>query len=584
MSDPLGRNESLYHATLAVGARIGVYEIVAPIGAGGMGEVYRAHDQKLGRDVAIKVLPQSFVADPDRQARFEREARLLAALNHPDIAQVYGLEESHGVLGLVMELVEGDTLADRIARGPIPIAEALPIARQIAEALAAAHEQGVIHRDLKPANVKVRPDGSVKVLDFGLAKWIEPAAAADALNSPTLSARSTQQGLILGTAGYMSPEQATGKPVDRRTDLWSFGVVLMEMLTGRSVFRGDAVPQVLAAVLTSEPEWNSLPSGTPDGVRRLLRRCLERDPKRRLDSAGVARLELEEVTPPRHSRSRKDQKKSPAPPELHPSILPESRRVPRSERRDWSSQPRLARVYIAAVIALGAASVVFFIPRALPRPGLFAFTLLAACLTSAWKVNLPDQKGASSLSVSYAAGMMALLLLGPELAIVIAAVAAWVQCTVNIKYGHPLHQTVFSTAAEALTMALTGIAYRALGGTVVSSELVTVATVVKPVAGAIATYFCINSGLVAGAIALSTGQRVSVLWRQQFLWSAASFMVSGAAGAAAAMVIAGGHHWTAILLLAPVYLIYRTYGVFVQSARTRRPNAGRRSSTDQDSE
>jgi serine/threonine protein kinase len=198
---------------VAAGARIGVYEIVAPIGAGGMGEVYRAHDPKLGRDVAIKVLPLSFVADPDRQARFEREARLVAALNHPNIAQVYGLEESDGVLGLVMELVEGDTLADRIARGPIPIPEALPIARQIAEALAAAHEQGIIHRDLKPANVKVRPDGSVKVLDFGLAKWTESAGAADVMNSPTLSARSTQQGLILGTAAYMSPEQARGKPV-----------------------------------------------------------------------------------------------------------------------------------------------------------------------------------------------------------------------------------------------------------------------------------------------------------------------------------------------------------------------------------
>jgi serine/threonine protein kinase len=295
MSDPLGRIESVRHATLAAGARMGVYDIVAPIGAGGMGEVYRAHDSKLGRDVAIKVLPHSFATDPDRQARFEREARLLAALNHSNIAQIYGLEESGGALALVMELVEGDTLADRIARGPIPIQDALPIARQIAEALAAAHEQGIIHRDLKPANVKVRPDGSVKVLDFGLAKWTEPTGTVDAMNSPTLSAGSTQQGLILGTAAYMSPEQASGQRVDRRTDLWSFGVVLFEMLTGRHAFEGETVSHVIAAVLKSEPDWSALPANTPAGVRRLLRRCLTKDPARRLESASDARLDLDEA-------------------------------------------------------------------------------------------------------------------------------------------------------------------------------------------------------------------------------------------------------------------------------------------------
>jgi Tol biopolymer transport system component len=294
MSDPLGRIESPYHATLAVGAHIGVYEIVASIGAGGMGEVYRAQDSRLRRDVAIKVLPRSFAADPDSQARLEREARLLAALNHPNIAHIHGLEDTDGVLALVMELVEGDTLADRIARGRIPIKDALPIARQIAEALAAAHDQGIIHRDLKPANVKVRADGSVKVLDFGLAKWTEPAAAADAMNSPTLSARSTQQGLILGTAAYMSPEQASGQRVDRRTDLWSFGVVLFEMLTGRRAFEGETVSHVIAAVLKSEPDWSVLPREIPASVRRLLQRCLTKDPRRRLDSATAAVLELDD--------------------------------------------------------------------------------------------------------------------------------------------------------------------------------------------------------------------------------------------------------------------------------------------------
>ncbi len=224
--------------SLAPGTRVGAYEILAAIGAGGMGEVYRARDRKLDRDVAIKILPEALASDPERIARFEREAKTLAALNHPNIAHIHGLEESDGVRALVMELVEGSTLADRIAQGPIPIDEALPIAKQIAEALEAAHEQGIIHRDLKPANVKVRADGTVKVLDFGLAKALDPLTSTPAgvTQSPTLSLAATQAGLILGTAAYMAPEQARGKVADRRADIWAFGVVLFEMLTGRRVF------------------------------------------------------------------------------------------------------------------------------------------------------------------------------------------------------------------------------------------------------------------------------------------------------------------------------------------------------------
>jgi serine/threonine-protein kinase len=280
---------------LEAGSRLGVYDIISPIGAGGMGEVYKAHDVKLGRDVAIKVLPPTFATDPDRLARFEREARLLAALNHPNIAQIYGFEESSGSTALVMELVEGETLAVRIGRGRIPVRETLAIARQIAEALAAAHDQGIIHRDLKPANVKLRPDGTVKVLDFGLAKIVAPDTS-NVLNSPTISALATQQGLILGTAAYMSPEQATGRSVDRRTDLWAFGVLLMEMLTGRRVFEGDTVTDVIAAVLKSEPDWTALPDNTPESARRVLRRCLVKDPGRRLRDMADARLDLDDLT------------------------------------------------------------------------------------------------------------------------------------------------------------------------------------------------------------------------------------------------------------------------------------------------
>ena len=282
--------------SLAAGTRIGAYEVVAPLGAGGMGEVYRARDTKLNREVAIKVLLPAVANDPDRLARFSREAQVLASLNHPNIAHIYGIEDT----AIVMELVEGEDLAQRIARGPIPLDEALPIARQIAEALEAAHDHGIIHRDLKPANIKVRADGTVKVLDFGLAKAIDPTAgsSATAMNSPTLSIHATEAGLILGTAAYMSPEQAAGKIVDKRSDLWAFGVVLFEMLTGRRVFNGETTSHLIAAVLKDEPDWSALPPDTPASIHRLLRRCLAKDRKRRLDSAAAARIEIDDATSP----------------------------------------------------------------------------------------------------------------------------------------------------------------------------------------------------------------------------------------------------------------------------------------------
>jgi serine/threonine protein kinase/tetratricopeptide (TPR) repeat protein len=277
-------------AALARGARLGRYEVIEAIGAGGMGEVYRARDSRLGRDVAVKVVPALWSGDRDRLSRLEREARVLASLNHPNIAQIHGLEESDDRRALVLEFVEGETLAERIARGPIPVAEAVSIARQICEALEAAHDRGIIHRDLKPANVKVRPDGTVKVLDFGLAKIAAPESMA--LPSQPISTDGTGPGLILGTAAYMSPEQASGKPVDRRADLWALGVVLMEMLTGRRVFDGETASHVIAAVLQADPEWRTLPARTPVSVERLLRRCLSKAPSDRLDSAAAARLEL----------------------------------------------------------------------------------------------------------------------------------------------------------------------------------------------------------------------------------------------------------------------------------------------------
>jgi eukaryotic-like serine/threonine-protein kinase len=315
--------------------RIGHYEVVAKIGEGGMGEVYRARDTRLNREVALKVLPQTFAADPYRMARFQREAQLLASLNHPKIAAIYGLEESGPTHALVMELVEGPNLAERISKaahsvrpkaasaspaqaspvavsGPktggqststanapksaIPLEEALSISQQLAEALEYAHEHGIIHRDLKPANIKVRPDGCVKVLDFGLAKAMEPPEnSADMANSPTLSVAMTQAGFIIGTAAYMAPEQAKGRPVDRRADVWAFGCVLYEMLTGHKVFEGETVSDVLAAVIKSEPDWSALPAETPPPIQRLMRRCLQKDVRQRLQAIGDARIAIEEV-------------------------------------------------------------------------------------------------------------------------------------------------------------------------------------------------------------------------------------------------------------------------------------------------
>jgi len=281
---------------LSAGTRLGPYEILAPLGAGGMGEVYRARDTKLRRDVAIKILPQIFTSDPERLARFEREAQMLAALNHSHIGAIYGVEDAGEVRALVLELVEGETLAERLRRGSIPVAEALAIARQIADALEAAHERSIIHRDLKPANIKIAPDGQVKVLDFGLAKTVvSNTTGPDLSQSPTLTGSSTSEGAILGTAAYMSPEQARGKTVDKRTDIWAYGCVLYEMLTGRKAFAGETASDAIAAILQREPDWTKLPTAVPAPVPRLLRRCLEKDPNRRLRDVGDARLEVDDA-------------------------------------------------------------------------------------------------------------------------------------------------------------------------------------------------------------------------------------------------------------------------------------------------
>jgi Tol biopolymer transport system component len=292
--------------TLAPSTRLGPYEIVGPLGAGGMGEVYRARDTKLNREVALKVLPEMFAVDYERVARFTREAQTLASLNHPNIAQIHGLADFPAEAGthigaLVMELVDGEDLSALIARGPIPVTDALPIARQIADALEAAHELGIVHRDLKPANVKVRRDGTVKVLDFGLAKAMDLSAPdlkvgpTPAMNSPTFTSPATQLGVILGTAAYMAPEQAKGKAVDKRADIWAFGVVVFEMLTGRRAFKGDDTSDVLAAVLRQDIDWTALPTDTPPRMRRLLERCLERDPRTRLRDIGEARVEIAKI-------------------------------------------------------------------------------------------------------------------------------------------------------------------------------------------------------------------------------------------------------------------------------------------------
>jgi serine/threonine protein kinase len=285
---------------LTTGDRLGPYEVLGRLGAGGMGEVYRARDSQLGRDVALKVLPDAFVADHDRVARFQREAKMLAALNHPHIGGIHGLQSSDGITALVLELVDGPTLADRIAQGAIAVDEALRMARQVATALEAAHEQGVVHRDLKPANIKVRSDDTVKVLDFGLAKLdrADPhTGGSDALSqSPTITTpAATSLGAIMGTAPYMSPEQARGKPIDKRTDIWAFGCVLYEMLTGRRAFAGDEVAETIAAILAREPDWSALPPATPRSIHRLLRRCLTKDRGNRLRDIGDARIEIGEA-------------------------------------------------------------------------------------------------------------------------------------------------------------------------------------------------------------------------------------------------------------------------------------------------
>jgi serine/threonine protein kinase/Tol biopolymer transport system component len=283
--------------SLAPGVRLGAYDVLAFIGAGGMGEVYRARDSNLNRDVALKILPGAFASDPDRLTRFTREAQTLAALNHPNIAHIHGLEESGGVRALVMELVEGDDLAQRIARGPIPLDEALPIAKQITEALEAAHEAGIIHRDLKPANIKVRPDGTVKVLDFGLAKALESEiGAVNISQSPTITSPAmTRMGVIMGTAAYMPPEQARGKAVDKRADIWAFGCVLYEMLTAKRAIDGDTFTDIVVALMTKEPDWTALPLATPPRVVELLRRCLKKEPRERLRDIGDARLEIDQA-------------------------------------------------------------------------------------------------------------------------------------------------------------------------------------------------------------------------------------------------------------------------------------------------
>jgi eukaryotic-like serine/threonine-protein kinase len=282
--------------SVTVGTQLGSYEITALLGKGGMGEVWRARDMKLKRDVAIKFLLDELSRDHDRVSRFQREAEVLASLSHTIIAAIYDFQDVDGSRFLVLELVDGETLAERIQRGPLPVNEALEIARSICEALEAAHEKGIVHRDLKPANIKITPEGKVNVLDFGLAKAYEREHANVSLsNSPTISMAATNAGLILGTAGYMSPEQASGKTVEKRSDLWAFGVVLIEMLTGHAVFQGETVSHILASVLKDEPDWSALPARTPAPILRLLRRCLEKDRKRRLADASDARLEIEEA-------------------------------------------------------------------------------------------------------------------------------------------------------------------------------------------------------------------------------------------------------------------------------------------------
>jgi serine/threonine-protein kinase len=301
------------------GTRIGPYEITSPLGEGGMGVVYRAHDTKLGRDVAIKALPDAFANDSDRLQRFQREAQVLASLNHPNIAQIYGLEQSDKTRCIVMELVEGVTLQERLKRGPIPVDDALPIAKQICEALEAAHERGIVHRDLKPANIKLTRDGKVKVLDFGLAKALEEQQPSNPSNSPTLLSAASMPGVILGTAPYMSPEQARGSEANHRSDIFSLGVVLYEMLTGKQAFTGDTVSDILASVLKTEPDPTLLPKVNARTCV-LIRRCLDKNPRRRWHCAGDLRIEIEDVL---------------ASPTAEHTNTTASRVVSRNTRREW---------------------------------------------------------------------------------------------------------------------------------------------------------------------------------------------------------------------------------------------------------
>ena len=319
---------------LAQGTRLGLYELSSLIGAGAMGEVYRARDTKLRREVAVKVLPDSFARDPERLARFQREARFLASLNHSGIATLHGLESEGGTHFLVMELVPGETLADRLARGPLAFAEALPLFRQIAEALEAAHAGGVVHRDFKPANIKVTPDGKIKILDFGLAKGlVEETAASDRSQSPTLVRDATEAGVVLGTACYMSPEQARGKTVDKRTDIWAFGCVLYEALTGKKAFDGESVADILGAIVHQEPSWEALPPETPRRARDVLERCLRKDPHERLHDIADARIELGESGPAEPQPNRGATPATPRPLCSRRSRRDRNRR--RDHRRDY---------------------------------------------------------------------------------------------------------------------------------------------------------------------------------------------------------------------------------------------------------
>ena len=361
----------LSDASSLSGRCIGTYSVHERIGAGGMGEVYRAHDSTLHRDVALKVLAADLIGEdhqqrPDHLRRFRREAHALAALNHPNIAAIYGLEEADGVTALVMELVDGSTLADRIMRGSVPVAEALPIAKQIADALEAAHERGIVHRDLKPANIKLRPDGTVKLLDFGLAKAVRPAAGSlpgVSQGATTSTPAVTEAGIIVGTAAYMSPEQATGKAVDHRADIWAFGCVLFEMVTGCTAFGGDTLTDTLAAVMRAEPEWSRIPFGVTDPLRELIRRCLRKDPRQRLQAIGDARIVLEEVL------------SGGAPP------APSARRG--NERTAWI----VAGVATLAAIALATG---FYI---VSRPGEARPLHLSITLPQGWNLALSSSRG-----------------------------------------------------------------------------------------------------------------------------------------------------------------------------------------------